>query len=746
MLPFTPDFAQAKPALALQYTPAATHWFPDASTLPYHEIMEHWPTIYKTPATLQDFPSGGLLARQWSDMAVYLLDHVRIAVLPCHLFLYRADWNSTVGWDGGLLPARDHIWHELRKYRRIFDDLLPGERGGAYFANTDFSHTSPDWRNVLNLGIPGLLERIRTAGRRKEADGTLTDDQRAHYDSTEAVLLAVLRLMKRYITAARDCKTPSMQFAADGMEHLTAGAPQNTYEALELMLLYYFLQNHIDGVTCRSCGRLDALLQPFVERDLANGTFTKAEITAFLQYWMYTFSCANITANMPFSLGGVDREGKNSYTELTEWIVDAYTELGEISPKLHILMTPDTPKPLLRKICASIRRGINSFVFMSDATVTKSLLHLGRPLEDARDYVLIGCYEPVTMGKEMACTTAGTINLLKAAEYALYEGFDHVCGEQAGYPTPPAAELNTFEQYYDAVRTQVVHLCETVIDYVNRRETMYPWMVSAPLLSSTFDGCVDAGCAAYFGGIPYNNTSICAYALASIADSVAAVREIVYRQKRLSLAEFAEILKNNWENHELLRREILTVCPKYGNHNAAADEFARDLSTLVLETVNNRPNIRGGVFRTGLFSIDWFLGAGAKSMASPDGRLRGDPVSKNLSATVGMDKNGVTALLQSAASLEHDKCPDGNVLDLMLHRSAVAGEDGLTAMTGLIEAYLNHGGYGLQINVLDSETLRKAQETPAEYATLQVRLCGWNAYFTALSRELQEDLIRRTES
>ncbi len=745
MLFFTPDFNQAKPVLALQYHPSYTYWFPDADTLPYHEIMEHWQTIYGTPTTLQNFPTGAALASQWSEMAVYLLDHIRIAVLPCHLFLYRADWNSTVGWDGGLLPAREHIWRELRKHRRIFDDLLPGERGGAYSANTDFSHTSPDWRNVLNLGIPGLLERIRTAKIQKETAGILTNDQRGHYESTEAVLMAILRLMKRYVTAARNCGTPSMQFAAEGMEHLTMGAPQNTYEALELMLLYYFLQNHIDGVICRSCGRLDALLQPFVEHDLQNGTFTKAEIIAFLQYWMYTFSCANITANMPFSLGGVDREGKNSYTELTEWIVDAYAELGEISPKLHILMTPETPKSLLRKICDYIRRGTNSFVFMSDTTVTKSLLHLGRPLEDARDYVLIGCYEPVTMGKEMACTTAGTINLLKAAEYALYEGFDHVCGEQAGYSTPPTTELDTFEKYYSAVKTQVVYLCETVIDYVNRRETMYPWMVTAPLLSSTFDGCVNAGCAAYFGGIPYNNTSICAYALASIADSVAAVREIVYNKKRLSLPEFAEILKNNWEGHELLRQEILRTCPKYGNHNSDVDEFARELSTLAMESINNRPNIRGGVFRAGLFSIDWFLGAGAKSMASPDGRLRGEPVSKNLSATVGMDKNGVTALLQSAASLEHGKCSDGNVLDLMLHQSAVAGEDGLTAMTGLIEAYLGNGGYGLQINVLDSETLRKAQETPVEYATLQVRLCGWNAYFTTLSREMQEDLIRRME-
>ncbi len=744
MLSFQPDFSGDRETLARQYDPAFTQWVSEETSLPYADILEKWAEIYGDfeRDSREDFPQGADFALRWADMAVYLLDHVRISVMPCHLFLYRADWNSTVGWDGGLLPARDKVWQGLRTHCRFFEDVLPGERGGAYFANTDFSHTSPDWRNVLNLGVPGLLRRVRE----KMCAEDLTAEQRAYYVSTEAVLEAVLRLMRRYVRAARDSGTPSMRFAAEGMEHLTEGAPRNTYEALELMLLYYFLQNHVDGVTCRSCGRLDALLQPFVERDLADGTFSKEEIVAFLQYWMYTFSCANITANMPFSLGGVARDGRNSYTELTEWIVDAYAELREISPKVHILVTPDTPKPLLRKICRYIREGTNSFVFMGDATVTRSLMHLGRSLEDARDYVLIGCYEPVTMGKEMACTTAGTVNLLKAVEYAVFSGFDHVCGEQVGMRTASAAEMDTFEKFYDAVKTQVVFLCERVCEYVRRRESLYPWLVSAPLLSSTFDGCVDAGCNAYVGGgIPYTNSSVCVYALASVADAVAAVREMVFEKKRISFGELAELLKKNWQSDELLRREVLAGCPKYGNHDAGVDALAREISTLAMETVNGRENGRGGMFRAGMFSIDWFMGAGAKTMATPDGRLRGESVSKNLSATVGMDKNGVTALLLSAASLEHDKCPDGNVLDLMLHRSAVAGEDGLDAMVGLINAYLDNGGYGLQMNVLDGETLRKAMEEPEEYSTLQVRLCGWNAYFTTLSSGMQEDLIRRTE-
>ncbi len=731
-----PTFAKVRDVLARQFVEAETHWCGDGDTLAFGEILDQWPEIAESG---QSFP------RRWAQMAVYMLDHIRLSCLPAHLFLYRMDWRATNGWDGGMMHVRNKISARLGEVANIFGDYSAGHRAGAACGYTDFSHTCPDWRNVLHLGFPGLLTRIRDAKSAKEAAGTLTEDQREHYESTELVLCAVLRLLRRFAECARQAGSPTMDKAADIMDQLAIGAPRNTWEALELMLFYYFLQNHIDGVTLRSCGRLDALLRPFVERDIANGTFTKDEIIELLKYWMYTFSCANITANMPFSLGGVDRDGHDSYCQLTDWIIDAYGELHEISPKIHILVTPDTPEPLLRKVCDLVRRGMSSFVFMGDETVTKSLMAVGRNLADARDYVLIGCYEPVTMGKEMACTTAGTINLLKAVEYALFSGYDHVVGAQVGAATPPVSEMTTFADFYDAVQEQIIYLCKRTCDYVNLRETLYPYLVSAPLISATFDGCVDAGQAVYFGGTPYNNSSICTYGLATAADAVEAVRQAVFAEKRITLPQLAETLLQNWEGEELLRQRIQKTYPKFGNGIESVDTLARELSSLAMDTINNRPNGRGGVFRTGLFSIDWFIGAGRTSLASPDGRLRGEPISKNLCAGMGQDKNGVTSLLLSAASLEHDKCADGNVLDLMLHKTAVAGEDGLTAMTSLIHAYLANGGYGIQMNVFDGEILRQAQEKPADFETLQVRLCGWNAYFTTLSKPLQEDLIRRTE-
>ncbi len=730
-----PAFEPNREIMSGQFDDAKTIWLEEG--LPFEDILAKWDAIQSGDTS---FPL------RWAEMAVYMMDNIRLSLLPCHLFLYRMDWQATCGWDGGMMHVRNRIFPTLGDLSDMFEPYSAGHRASAGWGYTDFSHTCPDWRNILQLGFPGLLTRIQTAKAAKEADGKLTPAQKEHYEGTEMVLHGVLRLLKRFAAGARNAHTPTMDRAALGMEQLATGAPRDTWEALELMLFWYFLQNHIDGVTCRSCGRLDALLRPFVEKDIQDGVYTKDDILEMLKYWMYTFSCANITANMPFSLGGVDREGRDSYCALTEWIVDAYGALGEISPKIHILVTPDTPEPLLRKVCDYIRQGMSSFVFMGDETVTRSLVNLNRPMADARDYVLIGCYEPVTMGKEMACTTAGTVNLLKAVEYALFSGYDHLLGTQVGAKTMDVAEMTDFAAFAEAVKTQIRYLCSRVMEYVMVREKLYPYLVSAPLLSATFDGCVQAGTGVYFGGTPYNNSSVCTYGIASMTDAVAAVRQAVFVEKRLTLAAFGAILRTNWQGEELLRQRILKTYPKFGNGDPSVDSLAKEFSSTAMDAINNKPNGRGGVFRCGLFSIDWFVAAGKASLASPDGRLTGEPISKNLCASMGQDKNGVTSLLLSAAAIEHDKCADGNVLDLVLHRSAVAGEEGLGAMTGLIHGYLGSGGYGVQMNVLDTETLRQAQAEPERFETLQVRLCGWNAYFTALSPVLQEDLIRRTEN
>ena len=233
--------------------------------------------------------------------------------------------------------------------------------------------------------------------------------------------------------------------------------------------------------------------------------------------------------------------------------------------------------------------------------------------------------------------------------------------------------------------------------------------------------------------------------MATLVDSVCAVKRLVFEEKRITYAELCELLKNDWAGNEKLRLIAKSIPEKYGNGNPTADKITKDFADFCASLITNHPNGRGGVFKAASFSIDTFVAFGAKTMATPDGRRAGEILSKNLCATVGQDKKGVTALIHSATQIDHSLFPNGTVLDVVLHPSAVAGEDGLCAFESLLKTYFAKGGFALHGNVFDAEELKKAQENPEKYKNLQVRVCGWNAYFVNLSKAEQDAFIKQAE-
>lgn len=277
-------------------------------------------------------------------------------------------------------------------------------------------------------------------------------------------------------------------------------------------------------------------------------------------------------------------------------------------------------------------------------------------------------------------------------------------------------------------------------------ERAYPSLNPAPLFSATLADCVARGVDAYSGGAKYNNSAINAICIASTVDALAAVRRLVYEEKKLKLSEFAAVLRDNWQGHAELRQTALHRMPKYGNGDPAVDALAAQVMRDTAACINGKPNGRGGVFRCGFFSIDYRLTFGEKTGATADGRLAGEPLSKNMCAVTAMDREGVTALIRSATAVDYTDTPNGTVLDVVLYAGAVEGDAGICAMETLLETFMARRGFAMQINVLSPAVLRAAQENPEKYATLQVRLCGWNVYFTALSRVEQDEFIRQTEN
>ncbi len=615
--------------------------------------------------------------------------------------------------------------------------LLPNEADllrleGALAAGADFGHTMPDWSIVFSGGMVGLLDNAKRCLQR---DG-LTSDQRNFYLSVRYAYEGILSYITRLKSLCLQTNSVNAAFSAENLETLLQGAPTNLAEAMQLYFLYYSAQHLTQGNSLRSLGAVDDILYPYYKHDLETGRCTEEDVRELIRYFLFKWNARKILANIPFNLC-------THTNELTYLILEEYDKLNIPDPKIHIKCSERTTEKAYKMILDSIRKGNNSFVFINDAVAKKALIGIGIEPKDAENYTLIGCYEPCAVGKELPCTLNGRILLPMAVETVLNGGKRYHSGTKIGIDFGDCFE--SFEELYRTVKLQLKTWCEIAIHEINRLERAYPSIIQSPVLSATYESCMASGKDAYEVGAKYNNSSICIFGLATAVDELIAIKKAVFEQKLITLSELNDILKNNWKNAEGLRKICRDTYPKYGNNLPEVDNLAKDLTDYMSTCINRQPNGRNGVYRMGIFSIDWIIEYGKKLGASADGRYADEPISKNLSASVGMDKKGITGAIHSATALDFTQAPNGSVLDLQIHPTSVSDSNGAEIMIGLLKTYLAAGGYAVHMNVLDSKTLKAAQKEPEKYKNLQVRLCGWNVYFTDLDKEMQNNLILSME-
>ncbi len=692
--------------------------------LPLERLTEDCRKIWDEPNQTVPHKRARILA--------YLLDNAQVTVHPYECFADQLNCGVILQ-DLTMANYRQ----ELEGQQEL---LLPSDAAEKHYALTgeqDFGHTCPDWNSLLTLGYPGLLERLRSA--RAKA----SQEQVVFYDNSIVVYEAVLRYVGRLAAAARSLHTPRMDAMADDLHALQTGAPQTLHQALHMTNLTFFIQQMMEGVIVRSLGRFDVLMAPFYQRDLASGRCTRAEAKELLQYYYCRWNAREITANIPITLCGNHAGDKELVSSFASLMIEAYGELDVISPKFHIRCSPETDPALVQQVLKLIRAGSNSFVFCNDAQVKTAMQKIGQSEEDAQNYVMVGCYEPTAMGHEVACTCSGRISLPKVVEYTLTGGVDMMSGQQIMPATHP--DFASWDDFLLGVKEQLRTFSRLCMERINVFESLYATAFSSPFFSGSMQDCVEKGIDAYAGGMKYNNTSVNAFGLATAVDALAAIRQMVFEDHLVTLPQMTALLKSNWQGAEKLRLMCQKRTPKYGVGDARTDSLARELMDTFTDVVNGKPNQRGGLFHAGSFSIDWRMFFGEITAASADGRYAGEPLSKNLSASVGQDTQGVTGLIHSCTGLDFTNLPNGAVLDIVLHESAVTGQEGLAAMTGLVETFMRKHGLSIQCNVLDADTLRRAQKNPEQYPTLQVRLCGWNVRFVDLDRREQDDLICQAE-
>lgn len=675
----------------------------------------------------------------------------RIVVTLGQIYLDPVDWFVDKLNHGNLVRKVRDGWHQearkgvLKKEAEWSDKV---HKLGLIRGGLDMGHISPGWENMFSGGLTGLIEQ---AQRSREQLGTkVTDEQLAFYEAVEIVYRATIALAERFSKLARKIiddfpeHEARLHVIADVCERVPAHAPETFHEALQFAWLMHEMIE-MEGEWVRSMGHFDRTLYPYYRADIDSGRLTREQAKELIKFfWFKYHSRTRGSGNgKNFVFAGQYADGSDVTNELTYLALEAYEKLNTPDPKLSVRFLPNTSDKLYRRVADLIRRGHNSFVLMNDGPAVEAQIKRGKTWEDARTYLPIGCYEPAVDGKEAACTMNIEINLAKALELALQNGVDPVSGEQIGPSNGEPRQFVNFEQMFDAYTQQLDFLLTRTVKYVGAHEQHWSQINPSPLIAGTIEDCLARGKDIGQGGAHYNAVGCVGIGLANACDSLLAIRQTVFDEKRFTMEEVLDAIQCDFEGYEPMRQYLLNKVPKWGNNDSDADAMAKRIADYYCDEVHTFTNARGGPVQAALFTLTTQWSMGKVTGAMPDGRRAGKSLAPGVGATTGRDMNGVTGLISSATKLDFTETPNGAVLDVMLHPTSVKGDDGLDAMVNLIKTFFAQGGYALQFNVYDVETLRDAQRHPERHASLQIRVTGWSVHFTELSKFEQDQFIAR---
>ncbi len=724
-----------------------------------------------------DAATGLALPALEEAVETYLRDHpdhprvlqkahvFRIVVTRGQIYIDPQDWFVDKLNHGGhqILPTHGGESLVKRVFLRYLEEAVAGPlaEGSAWIdrvnrlgyagmprGGLDRGHISPGWDTLLSRGLVGLLDEVAAA--RATLGAAATPEQLAFYEAIEIVYRATLQLAERFATLA-EAMVPThphhalrLRTITSACRNVPAHRPRTFHEALQFIWFMHELIE-MEGEFVRSMGQFDRTLYPFYRADLKAGRLTREqakELIKFLWFKYYSRTRGQLNGKN-FVLGGQYPDGAEITNELTYLALEAYEELNTPDPKLSVRFLPTTPDQLYRRVADLIRKGHNAFVLINDEPAVEALVKRGKTWEDARFYVPIGCYEPAVEGKEVGCTMNVTVNLAKALELALHDGIDPLSGERLGPATGDARDFTRFEELWAAYTQQLDDFLDHAMTAIRAAEGQWPQINPSPLIAGTIEDCIARGKDVGQGGAHYNSVGFVGAGLANAADSLLALQQAVFEDHRYSMDEVLTALQANFVGQERLRQYLVNRVPKWGNNEAAADRMAQRVADYYCRKVHTFVNGRGGGCQAALFTLTFAWEAGRRTGALPDGRKAYESLAPGQGATYGRDRQGVTALMGSVTTLDATLTPNGAVLDVTLHPTAVRGPEGLDAVVTLIKTFFARGGYALQFNVYDTATLRDAQRHPENYAALQIRLTGWSVYFTILSPEEQNQFIDR---
>ena len=591
---------------------------------------------------------------------------------------------------------------------------------------------------------------------------------------------------------------------AENCGRVPAKGAQNFYEACQsFWFVQQLLQMESSGHSI-SPGRFDQYMYPYYKKDMEAGTITREFAQELMDcIWVKLNDlnkCRDAASAEGFAgyslfqnliAGGQNKEGEDVTNDLSVMCIQASMHVHLPAPSLSVRVWNGSPHEFLIKAAELTRTGIGLPAYYNDEVIIPALQNRGLSLEDAREYNIIGCVEPQKAGKTEGWHDAAFFNMCRPLELVFSNGMDK--GEMVGIPTGDVTQMKTFDEFFDAYKKQMEYCISLLVNADNAIDVAHAERCPLPFLSCMIDDCLKEGKSVQEGGAVYNFTGPQGFGIANMADGLFAIRKLVYEDKKVSMKELKEALAWNYDKGldaqsagdmtEMIMKamqkagrnvdastaegllktfmgmkpgeqktqrfkeihDMIDEVPKFGNDIPEVDYFAREVAYTYSKPLQKYNNPRGGKFQAGLYPVSANVPLGGQTGATPDGRYAHTPVADGVSPSAGKDVKGPTAAATSVSRLDHFIVSNGTLFNQKFHPSALSGREGLEKFVALIRGYFDQKGMHMQFNVVDRQTLLDAQEHPEKYKHLVVRVAGYSALFTTLSRSLQDDIIRRTE-
>ncbi len=661
-------------------------------------------------------------------------------------------------WEGKTAEDRfealmpEDVFGDIDKY--IFTIMLEITYGIGHFT---MNHPK-----VLSLGLSGMIDEAAEkldALSEKEQEGEKGLFYQAVIRSLKSAILFANRYADLADQMAERISDPSrkleLKTIAETCRRVPAHPARTFHEAVQSFYFIHLIAQIESGGNSVSLGRIDRILEPYYKKDIKNNNITPQQARELISLlFIKTNEIWNVLeeAYIPGGegtegkttqnvvVGGLDENGDDATSELSYIILDAYADIRTVQPNFGVRLSTKSPEFFFMRAIEYAKDGTLLHFFNDDAIIP-SLIEGGLTESDARDYGVVGCLEPNAQGKTFGSTFACQFNGIKCLELALSNGIDTIFGQENGIESGNPNNFKTFDDLWNAYDRQFSHFINQMVRGMACLDQAIAENVPSPFASAMIEGPVEKGCDVTKGGAIYNSTGVQLMGFSNVADSLYAVKKVIFDDKTYAISDLVQWLEEDWIDHEDKQQYFLNKVAKYGNDRQEPDDMAAKVINHFCDTLKQHKNYRDGEFWPGIFSVGFHISMGAFTGATPDGRSAGSVLGNGITPSNGLAVNGPTAIFNSVTRLPLNRIYNGMNLNMRLPGRRIK----TIKLMHLLQTYFKNSGFQVQFNMVDTATLENAREFPNQYRDLIVRISGYSGIFVNLSDIAQDEIIERTE-